>query len=179
MNKSAMIGVVVGAVAVTAIGAIAANKYGLNPLGDYAEVVAVEPNIKTSQVPREVCHNQLVTQQAPVKDEKRIAGTAIGAIVGGVLGSQVGDGDGRKLATVAGAAAGGYAGNKVQQKMQQGNTQTATQQRCETVYDSHSSQEGYKVTYRLDGKESIVVMDRDPGNRIPVKDGQPVLDEAS
>lgn len=179
MNKSALIGVIVGAAAVTTIGAIAATKYGFNPLGDYAEVVAVEPNIKKSQIPREVCRDEAVTQQALVKDEKRIAGTAIGAVIGGVLGNQVGHGDGRKLATVAGAAAGGYAGNKVQQQMQEGNTETVTQRRCETVFDSTSSQEGYKVTYRLDGKESVVVMDRDPGKRIPVKDGEPVLDEAS
>ena len=179
MNKSAMIGMVVGAIAVTTIGAIAASKHGFNPMGDYAEVVSVEPNFKTSQIPRQVCHDEQVTQQAPVKDEKRIAGTAIGAVIGGVLGNQVGSGDGKKLATVAGAAAGGYAGNQVQKQMQQGNTETVTQQRCQTVYDSQSSQEGYKVTYRLDGKESVVVMDRDPGNRIPVKNGQPVLDEAS
>lgn len=178
MNKSGLIGVIVGAVAVTAIGAIATTKYGLNPLADYADVVAVEPNIKTSQVAREVCRDEAVTQQVPVKDEKRIAGTAIGAVIGGVLGNQVGDGSGKKLATAAGAVAGGYAGSKTQNELQERNTETVTEQRCETVYDSQSSQEGYKVTYRLDGKESVVIMDRDPGKRIRVKDGEPVLTES-
>ncbi len=179
MNKSALTGVIVGAVAVTAIGAVATTKYGLNPLADYADGVAVEPNIKTTKVAREVCRDEQVTRQAPVKDEKRIAGTAIGAVVGGVLGHQVGDGSGRTLATAAGAVAGGYAGSKAQKELQERNTDTVTEQRCETVYDSQSSQEGYKVTYRLDGKESVVIMDRDPGKRIRVKDGEPVLSDAS
>jgi len=174
MNRSTMTGVIAGAIAVTAIGAFASTKYGLNPFADYADVVAVEPNMKSTQVPREFCRDELVTQQAPVKDEKRIAGTAIGAVVGGVLGSQVGHGDGSKLATVAGAAAGGYAGNQIQKKMQQGNTEQVTERRCSTVMDSVTSQEGFKVTYRLDGRESVVVMDHDPGKRIRVKDGEPV-----
>jgi len=179
MNRSTLTGVIAGAIAVTAIGAIATTKYGLNPLADYADVVAVKPNFKSAQVPREFCRDELVTQQAPVKDEKRIAGTAIGAIVGGVLGSQVGHGDGSKLATVAGAAAGGYAGNKIQKGMQQGNTEQVSQRHCSTVYDSVTSQEGFKVTYRLDGKESTIVMDHDPGERIRVKDGAPVTDTSS
>jgi len=178
MQKPALIGVIVGAVAVTAIGGIAATKYGLNPLADYADVVAVEPNIKTSQVAREVCRDEQLTQQAPVKDEKRIAGTAIGAVVGGVLGHQIGSGSGNDLATAAGAVAGGYAGSKVQKGMQERNTETVTEQRCRTVYDTESSQDGYKVTYRFDGKEDVVIMDHDPGKRIRVKDGEPVTSES-
>jgi uncharacterized protein YcfJ len=178
VNKSALIGVIVGAVAVTAIGGVATTKYGLNPLADYAEVVAVEPNIKTTKVAREECHDEQVTQQAPVKDEKRIAGTAIGAVVGGVLGHQVGGGSGQDLATVAGAAAGGYAGSKVQKGMQERNTETVTEQRCRTVYDTESSQECYKVTYRFEGREDVVIMDHDPGKRIRIEDGEPVGSES-
>lgn len=173
MNKSVLTGVIVGAVAVTAIGAVATTKYGLNPLADYADVVAIEPNIRTTKVAREVCHDQQVTRQAPVKDEHRVAGTAIGAVVGGVLGHQIGDGGGRTLATAAGAVAGGYVGNRTQKKLQEGNTETATEQRCETVYDTESSQEGFKVTYRYYGKESVAIMDHDPGKRIRMKDGEP------
>ncbi len=179
MNRSTLVGVVVGAVAVTAIGAYASTKGGFNPWQDYAEVIAIEPAFDTNKVARQVCRDEAVTQQAAVKDEKRIAGTAIGAVIGGVLGSQVGHGDGQKLATAAGAVAGGYAGNKVQKKMQQGNTETVMQQHCETVYDSHKIPAGFQVTYRLDGKEGVVQMDRDPGKRIPVKDGALVLNDAS
>ena len=84
-------------------------------------------------------------------------------------------GSGRKVATAAGAAAGGYAGNRIQNRMQEGNTYTTTEQRCETVYDSHEKQVGFDVRYRLGETEGSVQMDRDPGERIPVKDGQLVL----
>jgi uncharacterized protein YcfJ len=111
MNSKLVTGIIVGAVAVTAAGAIAVGT-GYNPMQDYATVVSVKPAFDTRRIPREVCGDHTTLQQAPVKDEKRIAGTAIGAVIGGVLGSQVGSGSGRDAATVAGAAAGGYAGQQ-------------------------------------------------------------------
>jgi uncharacterized protein YcfJ len=98
-------------------------------------------------------------------------------VVGGVLGNQVGDGRGRKLATAAGAAAGGYAGNQVQKRMQAGNTYTTTETQCHTVYDSHEKIVGYDVHYKLGDQEGTIRMDRDPGERIPVENGQLVLEE--
>src|SRR5690606_37160451 len=99
-------------------------------------------------------------------------------LVGGVLGSQNSSGDGRKIATAAGAVAGGYAGNRIQDRLQKGNTYTTTEQRCRTVYDTHEKQVGYDVLYRLGDKEASVRLDYDPGAgaRIPVKDGQLVLE---
>ncbi|MEX0734270.1 MAG: glycine zipper 2TM domain-containing protein [Steroidobacteraceae bacterium] len=174
MNNSLLAGLIVGAVVVTAVGAVAANS-GFNPLQKYAKVVSVEPAYETNRIPRQVCGDQATLEQAPVKDEKRIAGTAIGAVVGGVLGSQVGSGSGRDAATVAGAAAGGYAGSKIQKRMQQGNVQETTEEQCVTVYDTESVQAGYDVTYELDGVQEVVRMDKDPGERIPVEDGELVL----
>ena len=132
---------------------------------------------KTVSTPRQVCADEVVTRQKPVKDEKRITGTVVGAVVGGVLGHQVGSGRGQDVATAAGAAAGGYAGNQVQKKVQEGNTYQDTEQRCRTEYDSKQETVGYDVRYRLNDKESVVRMDHDPGSRIPVKDG--VLDVTS
>ena len=174
MNNSVLAGVIVGAVVVTAAGAIAANS-GFNPLQDYATVVAVEPAYEVTKTPRAVCGDQTVLEQAPVKDDKRVAGAAIGAVVGGVLGNQVGSGNGNTAATVAGAAAGGYAGSKIQKKMQEDNVDAKTEERCVTVYDTERSLNGYDVTYELDGQQRTVRMDRDPGDRIPVKDGEPDL----
>jgi uncharacterized protein YcfJ len=172
MNKSVVLGVVIGALVVTAGGAIA----GLDLFSPkFAEVINVAPVNKQIRTPREECTEQAVTRTAPVKDQKRIAGTVIGAVVGGVLGSQVGSGDGRKIATAAGAAAGGYAGNKVQQKAQQRNTTTVMETRCKTVYDTSQKIIGYDVKYRLGKQTDQVRMDYDPGERIPVKDGQLVL----
>ncbi len=102
---------------------------------DYARVVDVKPVEKTIRTPRQVCHDETVSQQAPVKDGKQVTGSVLGAVVGGVVGHQIGGGDGKKVATAAGAAAGGYAGNRVQKRMQDGRTVTTTEQRCETLYD--------------------------------------------
>lgn len=171
MNKSMVTGLVIGAVVVTA-GAAVANLDVFDRSPKFAEVLDVDTVTKTIRTPREVCNDHVVTHTQPAKDEKRIAGTVIGAVVGGVLGNQVGDGSGRKIATAAGAAAGGYAGNKVQQRMQNGNTYTTTEKRCETMYDSSEKIVGYDVRYRLGEKEETIRMDRDPGPRIPVQDGQ-------
>jgi len=172
MNKSTLIGGAVGALAAVTVGAFATTKLGVSPFQSYATVVSVAPAFKTSKVARQVCHDETVTQQKPVKDEKRIAGTAIGAVIGGVLGNQIGGGSGKTLATAAGAVAGGYAGNQVQKKVQQGDTEQVTQQRCETVYDTAKTPVGYDVTYELNGKRDVVRMDHDPGKRIPVENGK-------
>lgn len=173
MNKSMLVGSVLGAVAVTAGGAFATYNMVSGP--SYAEVVAVEPIKEVIKTPRQVCEDVQVTRQKPVRDTHQIAGTVIGAVAGGLLGNQVGGGNGKKIATVAGAAAGGYAGNKVQENMQAGSTYTTTENRCRTVTDTSEKVSGYKVQYELDGKRGTVNMDRDPGNRIPVEDGRLVL----
>lgn len=168
-------GAVLGVVIATAGGAAG---YKLLDRQQYAEVLDVKPIKQTIHTPREECRDEEVTHTRPVKDEHRIAGTAIGAIIGGVLGNQVGGGNGKKLATVAGAAAGGYAGNQTQEHMQEGDTYTTVEQRCHTVMDSHEKVSGYEVRYRLKGKEDTVRMDHEPGDKIPVKDGQLVLANA-
>jgi uncharacterized protein YcfJ len=170
-------GLVIGAVVATAGGAVAGYKILSKP--DYAQVLAVTPVTKTIRTPRQVCHDEQVTRQAPTRDPHQIAGTVIGAVVGGVLGNQVGGGSGKKIATVAGAAGGGCAGNRIQKRMQAGNTVTSTEQRCETVYDTHRERVGFNVRYRLDGREQTVRMDHDPGDRLSVRDGQVVLAEES
>lgn len=177
MNKSMLTGTILGVVIATAGGAVAGYKYLDH--AQYAEVLSVEPIKKTIRVPREECHDEQVTHTKPVKDENRIAGTALGAVLGGVLGNQVGGGRGKTLATVAGAAAGGYAGNKTQEHMQESDTYTTVEKRCHTEYDKQEKISGYDVRYRYKGKEDSVQMDRDPGSKIPVKDGQLVLNESA
>lgn len=175
MNKSLLVGAVLGAVGVTAGGAVAT--YSLVKSGpEYADVLAVEPVKEQIKTPREVCKDVAVTRQRPVKDEHQIVGSVLGAVAGGLLGNQVGGGNGKKIATVAGAVGGGYAGNKVQEGMQGRDTYTTTQTRCNTVNDISDKVVGYNVKYQLDGKVGQVRMDRDPGSQIPVnKQGQLVL----
>ncbi len=171
MNKSMLTGVIAGAVAVTAIGGVAGYK-ALNPEPKFADVLAVKPVTETTKTPKEVCEDVAVSEQAPVKDPNRIAGTAIGAVAGGLLGSQIGSGKGRTVGTVAGAAAGGYAGHQVQKSMQEKATVSRTERRCKTVYESHTQTIGYDVRYRLGEEEGLVRMNHQPGSRIPVKDGE-------
>ena len=178
MNRSTWTGVIVGAVAVTAIGAVAGTRYGLNPFGDYAKVVAVEPAFDQHQTAREVCNDVAVERQVEPKDKKRVAGAAIGAVVGGVIGHQVGSGSGNDAATVAGAAAGGYAGSKIQKKMQENNTETVIENRCATVYDTQRVPAGFDVTYEYEGRQATVRMDEAPGERIRMEDGQPAIEES-
>jgi uncharacterized protein YcfJ len=163
VNRSSLIGATAGALAVTAVAAIAGYQIAKAPA--YAEVVSVQPVTE----PREECRDEQVTRTAPTKDPNQIAGTVAGAVVGGVVGNQFGSGSGKKAATAAGAVAGGYAGNKIQEKMQAGNTYTATERHCRTVGQRTVA---YDVTYRLDGRQGVVRMDHDPGSRIPVKDGE-------
>lgn len=199
MNKSMLVGTVLGAAVATAGGAIAGFSL-LKKEPEFAQVLAVEAikeTVKTPRqechdeqvkTPRQECHNETVTHQRPVQDNNRIAGSLLGAVAGAALGKQVGGGRGKKAATVLGAAAGGYAGNQIQKGMQQRDTYTTTEQRCSTAYDSHTEQRcetvfdtsentvGYNVSYSLGDMQGRVRMDHDPGDRIPVKDGVLVLD---
>ena len=174
MSKQVIIGVIAGAIAVTAAGAFGYQKLA-QP--DFAEVVAVTPTTKTVRVPREECHDEVVTHKREVKDQHQIAGTVIGAVVGGVVGNQIGDGRGKDIARVGGAAAGGYAGNRIQKGMQERNTYQETQRVCKTVHDTRKENTGYDVKYLLDDKEQTVHLSYDPGKQIPVENGELVIQE--
>ena len=177
MNKSLVTGLVIGAVVAVGATAVAGLKM-MHKAPEYAEVIKVTPLTKTIHTPRQDCHDETVTHQAPVKDQHQVIGTVAGALIGGVVGHQIGGGRGRDIATVAGAAGGGYAGNRIQKNMQDKDTYNTTEQKCATVDDTSQRRTGYEVRYRLNGKESTVKMDHDPGDRIPVHDGQLVLDGA-
>lgn len=177
MDRSLMTGLVIGVVvAVGATGFAGMKMMQKSP--EYAEVLKVTPLTKTVRTPRQDCHDESVSHQAPVKDEHQVLGTVAGAVIGGVIGHQIGGGTGRDIATVAGAAGGGYAGNRIQKNLQDKDTYTTTEQKCATVYDSSQKRTGFEVRYRLNGKEATLKMDHDPGDRIPVRDGQLVLDKA-
>ncbi|MCK9563994.1 MAG: glycine zipper 2TM domain-containing protein [Bacteroidales bacterium] len=165
-------GIAIGAVVASAGGAIAGYSILSEDAPTHAEVVNVQELRETVSTPREVCQPVQVTRQKPVQDQHQVLGTVAGAVIGGVLGNQVGGGSGKKAATVAGAAAGGYAGNKTQERIQANNTYQTTETRCETVMDQQQVLKGYQVDYRIGDKEGSVLMDHDPGSRIPLTDGQ-------
>ena len=174
MDKSMIKGMAVGGLAMVVLGSGAVTGYKAMTKPQFADVVAVKEVTETVVTPQEKCEDVQVQQQAPVKDEHRIAGTVAGGLAGGLLGHTVGGGKGKTLATVAGAAAGGYAGNRIQRNMQEKDVVTRTEHRCKTVNEKSQKVVGYNVTYRLDGKDGVVQTSFKPGPRLPVKDGQVV-----
>lgn len=174
MNSSMFKGIAIGGVAMVVLGTGAVTGYKTLSKPNHADVVSVKDVAETVLSPQERCENVLVRHQAPVKDEQRIAGSVVGGIAGGLLGSAIGGGNGKTLATVAGVAAGGYAGNQVQKNMQQKDSTTTSERRCRTVNEKSQKVVGYDVTYRLDGKESVVRTSFKPGLTLPVKNGQVV-----
>lgn len=174
MNKSLSVGLLLGALAATTVGAVAGYRVISAPSG--AKVISATAVTKTIKTPRQECHDEQVTHTKPVKDEHRLVGTGVGAVVGGLLGSRIGGGNTRIVTGLAGAAAGGYAGNKIQEKVQNGNTYTTTEKRCVTAYDTHEQPAGYDVVYLFKGERHRVHMDHDPGEMIPVRDDQVLID---
>ena len=177
LNRYLAVGLMLGAVAATGAGAVAGYRVMAAPAG--ARVISATATTRTIKTPRQECHDEQVTHQKESKDEHRLVGTGVGAVVGGLLGSRIGGGNTRIVTGLAGAAAGGYAGNKIEQKMQKGNTYTTTEKRCVTAYDRREEPTGYDVTYELNGSRHQIHMDHDPGQIIPVRDGQVIVDAAA
>jgi uncharacterized protein YcfJ len=177
VNKSMLAGIGIGVAAALGVAAVASmNVFDRGP--QYAQVVSATPIKETIKTPRKECRNVAVTHRAPVQDENRIVGSALGAVAGGVIGHQFGGGRGKDVATVVGALGGGYAGNQVQGAMQDRDTYTTTQQRCKTVYDKSEKMLGYDVTYRIGDQQGKIRMDKDPGTQIPLDgNGQLVLNK--
>lgn len=145
MNNSALAGIIVGAVVLAAAGSIFA-KSDYNPLQKYAAVVSIEPAFNTTRTPRQVCGDEATLAQAPATGESPAAPQPAEP----------------KVAPAAKSA------NAV-------TAEAAEAGPCVVVYDTSSVQSGYDVTYELDGIQKVVRMDRDPGPRIPVEDGELVL----
>jgi len=146
MNNSALAGIIVGAVVLAAAGAIFA-KSDYNPLQKYATVVSVEPAFNTTRTPREVCGDEATLAQSPNPGENQAAPKP----------AEPKAAPAAKPADAAKAEGAAEAGS------------------CLVVYDTSSVQSGYDVTYELDGIQKVVRMDRNPGTRIPVEDGELVL----
>lgn len=175
MDKSMAKGLIIGGIASVVLGAGAVTGYQTLSEPRSAEVVAVKDVMETVVTPKQRCEDVAVRHQAPVQDERRVAGSVIGGIAGGLIGNQIGGGNGKTLATVAGVAAGGYAGNRVQKNLQERDAVVTTEHRCRTVSEKSRKIVGYDVTYRLAGKEGVVRTSFRPGPTLPVKNGQVVV----
>jgi uncharacterized protein YcfJ len=137
---------IVGGAAIAGAAAIAMSS-GYNPLQKYATVVSVEPAFEATQTPRIVCGDEATLAAAEA--------STVGASPASASG-QAADPD----ASAATATA------------KPGETEIP---QCRTVFDTRQVEAGFDVTYELDGVQRAVRMDRDPGSRIPVEDGELVL----
>lgn len=146
MNNSALAAIIVGAVVLAAAGSIFAGS-DYNPLQKYATVVSVEPAFDTTRTPRQVCGEEALLAQSPTGGEAAAAPA-------------------KAQAPAAAPADKPAAGSQAA---------AAETGPCLVVYDTSSIQSGYDVTYELDGMQKVVRMDRAPGERIPVEDGELVL----
>lgn len=108
MNRSMLVGTVLG-IAVATTGGVVAGYKLLQSDEPEQSVAAIEDG--SISEPLAGCD-----PAAEPRDKHRIAGTAIGAVVGGAVGNDVGDSD---VTTAAGAAAGAYAGHEIQKRLQE------------------------------------------------------------
>ena len=152
MNNTVLAGIIVGAVALAGAGAILANS-SHNPWQQYAKVVSVEPAFDVTRTPRQVCGDEAtLAREASLSTGADAAAPAAPAAAPTAETPEVpAPADGKKE---AGAV---------------------SETDCLVVYDTRSVAAGFDVTYELDGSQKVVRMDRDPGNRIPVEDGELVL----
>jgi uncharacterized protein YcfJ len=112
--------------------------------------VSVEPAYNTTRTPREVCGDQAALAQATTPGTGAAAATAAPA---------------PEPAAPSPAA-------KEPKPGEEGAGD------CVMVYDTRTVQAGFDVTYELDGQHDVIRMDHDPGQRIPVEDGELVLSQS-
>jgi len=161
-NNTILAGMIVGGAVLVAAGAIAFNS-GYNPLKEYATVVSVAQAHETTQTPRVVCGDEATLAQA----QAAAASTAQGD-----LGNDFQPSPPESPATASATPAG------PSDKPAAAKDGEDAAVRCLTVYDTTSVEAGFDVTYELDGVQKVVRMEREPGKRIPVEDGELVLSQS-
>ena len=154
MNNTVLAGIIVGGVVLAAAGSILASS-GYNPLQKYATVVSVEPAFDTTRTPRQVCGDEATLAQATMTADA--AATAAPTPAPAPAPAQV------EKPEPAPAAKPGEAG------------EADASAECVVVFDTRTEQAGFDVTYELDGAQKMVRMERDPGKRIPVENGELIL----
>lgn len=143
---------------------------------DYAPVIRAEPIVSRVRVenPRRECWDEVQTYESrPHISDPAVGGrTLLGSIIGGVIGHQFGSGRGRDAATVAGAVIGAGVGYDSARRAGYGAGRTEqVVQRCDVRYENQYEEriDGYRVTYRYNGREYTTRLPYDPGNEIRVR----------
>ena len=171
MNNTIVAGLIVGAVVVAGASAVAVNS-GFNPLQKYATVVGVEPAFDTNQLPRQVCGDEATIAAATAAAAAGTPPAPPGAATPQAAPPQAAPPQAAPPQAPVKEEKSAQSGKPGETKA--GETPIDT---CVTVYDTESIAAGFDVTYELDGVQKVVRMDRDPGERIPVEDGELVLSQ--
>lgn len=141
---------------------------------DYAPVTRVEPIVRRVRVetPRRECWDEAryVDSRPHISDPSVGGRTLLGGIIGGVIGHQFGSGSGRDAATIAGSLIGAGVGYDSAARRQGQGMREEVVQRCDVRYESEYEEriDGYRVTYRYNGREYDTRLPHDPGERIRV-----------
>lgn len=173
MNKWLTRTITVAALAGMSAAALADGRYDADRYYDYARVLRVEPITQVVRVdnPHQVCWTEQVASHRPARRDSATP-EIVGGIIGGVVGNQFGHGSGRGIATIAGALLGSSIAHDMERGRGYGRVSyTRPVQRCRIDHQYHDQQHvvGYDVEYRYNGRVYHTHMDRDPGNRVPVR----------
>ncbi|MDH3978285.1 MAG: glycine zipper 2TM domain-containing protein [Gammaproteobacteria bacterium] len=139
-----------------------------------AKVVDVEPIVRIVQIatPQEVCWKEAAdTYPRHRSGQRSFAPAILGGIIGGVVGNKFGSGRGKDAMTVAGALLGASVGRDVSYQNQRVRSSHGAQQRCVIEESIHEEEriEGYRVTYRYQGRDYVTRMPDEPGKKIRVR----------
>jgi uncharacterized protein YcfJ len=152
--KPVLIPVLAGLIGLSASGLAQAQQ-------ERARVISSTPVIQKIAVPRDVCHDEVVS----VPGRRTGAGAIIGGIAGGAMGNAIGDGNGRALATMIGLVGGAVVGNHIEGP-RHATTQVVRQCTTQTHFESRTV--AYDVVYRYGGRNYQVQMPQDPGRFVKV-----------
>lgn len=142
----------------------------------YGRVVDVEPIVRhvTVKRPRRECRQELVYEAEPEPFGE--AGTAIaGAIVGGAVGRQFGRGSGRDAMTLLGSIAGAAVAHERAERRAEAQGRRRGRavpvERCNLVHERVTERrvDGYRVTYRYDGRDYTMRTSEPPPDRIRLR----------
>jgi uncharacterized protein YcfJ len=128
-----------------------------------ARVVSSTPVVAQVAVPRDVCFDELQTQEATPSG----AGALLGAVAGAAVGNAAGKGSGRALATGVGLIGGAILGNHIENRGRPSETHTV--RRCEQQTSYENKVVAYSVVYELGGQRYTTQMPSEPGQSIAVQ----------
>lgn len=149
---------------------------------DWADVIDVDPiyrDVRVS-VPRQECRTETyaVAPRGYTADRAAAGPMILGGLIGAVIGHQFGRGSGRNVGSAAGAVVGAAVGHDAARRRDPDgyryddrDTRTAEREVCRTRYEERLDREidGYRVTYRYNGRNYRTQMPFEPGERIRVR----------